>query len=485
MAMRSMKLAPSLAFPALALALVACEPLTPSSPGDLDLGDDSSAVPTGDPRAPGNPGGDGASSSSGYKNALNVGVSDTGSPLCSGELASSTFRYGLCVCGDLSMAGHLKTSSFRSSNPDAPDGDGGGVGINGRYSASGGADIGGALVVGGKVSPAGSYLVRGELRVGQGIASAGSLHVEGDAYVDGSLNAIGLEVEGTLHTTSPLGSMTFIDAGATEVSSFEIAPPCGCEDTLDVAGLVAQAASANDNAAAGIAAGVLDGLAGAAELTLPAGRYYLSAIRAAGAVVFRLSGPTAIYVDGDISGAGRVEAVLETETASLDLFVAGSIRHAGQLELGSATAPARVRTYMGGDGNFSLAGSATLGGALYAPNAHLSAAGELQLNGAVLVGALSDAGRINVRYDADLVDAQEGCEIVDEAVSGDDGDGTGEGDVGLPGAGDDDGSADGNGDNGDGGAPGNPGLQGDTCVSFEDCASPLLCIEGMCLFVGG
>src|SRR5690606_14441433 len=152
--------------------------------------------------------------------------------------------------------------------------------------------------------------------------------------------------------------------GVTAVFDFSIVPPCGCDDVLDIAALVEQAASDNDNEAAGLSPDALDGFAGEAALELAPGRYYFSSLRAAGDVALRLSGPTAIYGDGDIALAGRLEAVLETEAAELDLFVDGSIHHAGALELGSATAPARVRTYVGGDGNISIAGSATLGGAL-------------------------------------------------------------------------------------------------------------------------
>lgn len=491
MAAPSKMLPTSLALSALVLALVACDPTTQGPLDDVDLG-----AHTNDPAGEGPSVRDGeqppvsslSPSSGDYRNALNVGVSEDGAPLCSGELASSTFRYGLCVCGDLAMAGELTTSSFRSSDPSAPDGDGGGVGVNGRYAASGGADIGGALVVAGKVSPVGDYTVRGELRAGDGVSTAGSLAIEGDAYVDGRIAAIGMSVDGTLHTTEPLSLGLFVDAGATAVSDFSIAPPCGCDDVLDIAALVAQAASDNDNDAAGLSADALDGFAGQSALTLAPGRYYLSALRAAGDVELRLSGPTAIYVDGDISLAGKLEAVLETGSAELDLFIDGSISHAGALELGSATAPARVRTYVGGDGHISIAGSATLGGALYAPNARLSAAGDLDFQGAVLVGSVADAGRINVRYDADLVDAQDGCEVVgdpsDDDGAGDEGDDGNDDDV-TPVDGDD-----GNDDDGDepapgDGAPGTGGLAGDACVTFEDCASPLACVEGTCIFIGG
>lgn len=433
-------------------------------------------------------------STEGYRNALSLGVSDDGAPLCSGDVAADTFRYGLCVCGDLAMAGQLVTSSFHSSDPSAPDGNGGGVGVNGRYASSGGAEIGGSLVVAGDVTPVGEYSIAGELRAGGDASVVGEVHVEQDAYVQGNLIAIGLSVDGTLHTTEPLGVATWVEAGATSVSDFTIDAPCGCDDVLDVAGLVAQAEAENDNAAASLSADALSGFAGESTLTLAPGRYYLSSIQAAGDVVIVVSGPTALYVGGDVSLAGRLEVVLENDSAELDLFLGGSLGHAGQLELGSAEAPARVRTYVAGGGNIAIAGDAVLGGALYAPNARLAAAGDLTFNGAVLVGSVADAGRINVRYDADLQDADEGCEPTDDPPAddgADDGvdDGAADDDVGADdGAGDDGEPADGEGTPADDvpadDGTGEPSADG-SCESFMDCASPLQCIEGSCLYVEG
>lgn len=442
-------------------------------PSDKDVALPSSGTPS-------------SPSAEGYVNALALGADESGAPVCSGDLATDTFRYGLCVCGDLAMAGELKTSSFHSSDPNAPDGDGGGVGVNGRYTSSGGADIGGSLVVGGKLSPVGDYEIAGELRTGGDASVVGDLHVGQDAYVAGRLVAIGMSVDGTLHTTEELGMMSWVDAGATAVSDFTVDPPCGCDDVLDIAGLVQQAASDNDNAAASLSADAFDGFAGEASVELAPGRYYLTGISAAGDIELHLSGPTALYVDGDVSLAGKLEVVLENDSAELDLFLSGRLAHAGKLELGSATAPAKVRTYVGGDGNIAIAGEAVLGGALYAPNARLVAAGEMSFHGAVLVGSVADAGRINVRYDADLMDAEQGCDPAEDPagddegedvtpvddVGGEDGDDGDEGDEGAPPAGE--------------GVPNDgPSSQGGECVTFEDCASPLACIEGTCIYLEG
>ena len=99
-------------------------------------------------------------------------------------------------------------------------------------------------------------------------------------------------------------------------------------------------------------------------------------------------------------------------------------------------------------------------------------------------------GEIVVTMDADLQNASEGCEPTDEPADGAD---EGEGDVpaddgagadddadddGAEGTPSDDVPADDSGDDAPGGA-------GDACESFMDCASPLQCIEGSCIYLEG
>lgn len=405
---------------------------------------------------------------------------------CGGDLAEDTFRYGLCVCDDFAFAGGVYTSSFRSSQPGEPDGLGGGLGVNGDFSGAGEAFVGGSLVVGGDFAPAGAVVVDQELRVGGRLTSAGDADVATDAWVAGDVTSIGLRVDGTLHTTAPVATAMFIEAGATQVADFTVDAPCGCEGSIDPDVVIAEARAANDNEAAGIAADALSGVAGDAELTLPAGRYLLDGVAVAGDITIHAQGPVQLAIDGDLALAGRLEIALDSDDAEVDLFLGGDIATAGALALGSSERPAAVRTYVGGEGDITLAGEAELGGALWAPNATLAFAGEARLNGSAVVGRVAEAGDLYVRYDADLQEAGEVC----LPPPGDEPDldpppGDGEpapGDEPTPG---DDEPTPGD----EPPAPGDDGASGEpaegTCVSFEDCPSPQQCVQGSCVFIDG
>jgi hypothetical protein len=375
-----------------------------------------------------------------------------GAAVCSGDLAEQTFRYGLCVCGDLDMAGALRTSSLRPSTGAA--GEAGGVGVNGRYLSAGDARIGGSLVVGGEVAPIGNYEISGELRAGGDVTAIGDIDVERDAWVQGELTAIGLSVEGTLHTTEAPRAF-WVDADDRVIEDFTVDAPCGCDDDVPVAEFVEQAATDNDNGAAGLDASSLDLAIGHGHIQLPPGRYYFDDITTIGDFHFELSGPTAIYIDDDLELAGVLRIELETPEAELDLFINGNIASAGVLEIGSVDRPHDVRVYLAGEGDIAMAGVLDLGAAIWAPNARLAAAGDLEYTGAMLVGSVRDAGRIVAVYDADLSDEGESC---DDGVPVDDPVQPEEPDLG-------------------GG--------GDDCGQSFDCPDPQVCIEGACVLIEG
>jgi hypothetical protein len=415
------------------------------------------------------------------------GVDTQGQTVCGGDLAEDTFRFGLCVCDDLAFAGELTSSSFRSSDPTDPATLGGGVGVNGNVSGAGDLLVGGSLVIGGNLSPAGEVDVAQELRVGGATAAVGDAVIHGDAWLEGGVTAIGMSVEGTLHTTSDLGAFPFVDAAQTSIEPFTVEQPCGCDDAIDVAASIAAARQSNNNEDAGLDSDALVGVAGDAELVLAGGSYVLDRIALAGDLTIRAQGPVGLYVEEDVSLAGRLEIALETDDAEVDLFIGGNIGAAGELSLGSADAPARVRTYIGGDGHIALAGEGVLGGALYAPRSTLAIAGQAELLGAAVIGRLAEAGSVVVRYDADLQDAGDSCEdppaedppVLDDPPAGDEPptvDQPGDDPVTGGGADDDAPVGDGDGADGDG---------ADACGSMMDCDAPQQCVEGSCVFLDG
>lgn len=338
--------------------------------------------------------------------SIYVGFNDDGSGLCGGDLAEDTFRYGLCICNDLDMAGALRTASVSGGSPDLVAG---GVGVNGNYALAGSAEIDGSLVVGGRFSPAGSQTIGSELRVGGNVNAAGRIDVGGDAYLAGRVSAIGLDIEGTLYTQEEQ-SLFLIDAAGNEVMPFDIPPPCACDETDEVVGFVADAASNNDNAAQGIDPSALDGVAGDHTLEVGPGRVYLNAIDVAGVLTFVVTGPTAIYIGGDLQAAGLVDVEFTSDDAELNLFIDGSIRTAGQLELGTDEDVSKVRVYMSGNGDISLAGGLAIRGGLSAPLSDIRTAGDVILEGAILVGRLHSAGVVTVNYDTGFIAPDGECE---------------------------------------------------------------------------
>lgn len=417
--------------------------------------------------------------------------SSSGGAVCGDDLAATTFRFAVCVCEDAAFAADVETSSFSSSDPSAPIA-GGGLGANGSISAAGSLAIGGSLAAGGDVTPAGSMDVRDDLRAGGDVAFVGAGAVGGDAFVAGDVTAIGLQVGGTLHANE---ASRLIGVGADVVREpVSIDPPCTCGDDqrTDVVGIVAAARSDNDNASNAIDAASLRDVVGDVELSLPAGRFLFDGVRAAGAVRIAVSGPAAVFIDGDLALAGALEVILDGADASLDLFILGDLAAAGALDIGSATSPAKVRVYVGGDGDIAIAGSAALGASLFAPAARVALAGAFTFDGALVVGSIAQAGTLTVRYDADVLGgAGLGCDD-DVPAAPDSGSNDGSTDPGVDPGSDGDGVTD-PGDVGGGACDTSADCGNQACIdgscgacaSDLDCAAPLSCLGGACIPLSG
>jgi hypothetical protein len=346
-----------------------------------------------------------------HRLTLEVGTdAETGEPVCAADLVEDTFRYGLCVCGDLGLAGDLETRTLQAPGEDAPV-IAAGVGVNGDYELAGRGDIEGPLTVGGTFSPVGDQVVAGELHVGGQTSVVGDAVVEHDAYLAGDIDSIGLNIAGTLYSTDDEDYAGWEVSYAERVTqAFTVDAPCGCEDAPDVQSFIDEAREDNDNEAAGLAADAWTSLVGDHEATLSSGRYYVEGIELAGDLRIAIDGPVALYVGGDVEMAGEIDIALESDDAELNLFVGGDIGAAGELVIGSDADPERVRLYVAGDGEIGLAGGLALYGALYAPRAVLSSAGDVEIAGAAVVRDVQTAGSLRVAFDAMLLDTHSSCE---------------------------------------------------------------------------
>jgi hypothetical protein len=85
----------------------------------------------------------------------------------------------------------------------------------------------------------------------------------------------------------------------------------------------------------------------------------------------------------------------------LDLFIEGNVLAAGQLRLGRAANPARVRVYVGGTGTVNLQNAAQLSGNLYAPRAEvvLGSSAPVTVFGSIFAGRLNAGADLTVHFD--------------------------------------------------------------------------------------
>lgn len=347
----------------------------------------------------------------------------TGTPVCGGEVAQTTFRYAICSCLELALSAPLSTDAFDSREGPYTQGSGGAaVGTNGRLiSNMATLGIGGSLTVSGSsgvaISGAAGASVRGDLASGGSVTGSGSFQILGDARVNGDVAASALQVGGSF--VYPSGATLSVSPGPLSVGStvrapVTVAPPCDCgaPPRLDVAGYVSAQAASNENATIGLATTALASVTTDTTLELPCGRYYLAGIgTAAGSsaeIRVRALGRVALFVDGSIDVAGRF--VVEVGPgAEIDLFVSDGIRTTLPLAFGDVTRPSSARLYVGGSGSIALDAGATIAGNVYAPLATLQTAGSFVAYGSIFAYALQSSADLTVHYDRAILAAAQGC----------------------------------------------------------------------------
>ena len=410
-----------------------------------------------------------------------VGVT-ANAAVCGADLAATTFRFGLCTCEDLAFSTVLRVDAFRA-DPSQPV-EGGSAGTNGGFTSTGDSAIAGTLAVGGSALPIGNHEIGGELYVQGDVTSAGDIDIAADAWVGGDLRGFVTDVAGTLHVpaSSTVGFGTTAAGVVNTPVAVEAPCPCAPGDRLDIGAFIADAEQHNDNAAIGLTRDALIGLVQPKELTLPPGRYFVDRIFAVAPLWLYVSGPTALYVGGDLESVSVLEIHIEG-AGELDLFVGGSLLATGDFELGvEGGPPAKVRTYVAGADDIMLAGDLDFQGNLWAPNARLIAAGPLDVEGALLVREIVEAGVIHVGWDASVLDGAGSCDEtgtpVDNPPPSDDPSGDPAGDDVAPPAASCDACEDCGNQACVDGACG-------ACTSSLDCCAPLVCASGTCVPLSG
>jgi hypothetical protein len=169
-----------------------------------------------------------------------------------------------------------------------------------------------------------------------------------------------------------------------------------------VGAVVAAFASNNDDAPPISAGATLDG-----TVPLPCGRYYVASIAGAN-VTLQVNGRVALFVSGDVNVTQSLAVQLQP-SAELDLFVAGNFAVMGSLAVGDANAAARTRLYVGGT-TLTLSATATpLAADVYAPNATLQLAADLEMWGAIFAKTMQFSGAFTLHYDTSVLAQSGGC----------------------------------------------------------------------------
>ncbi len=311
-----------------------------------------------------------------------------GGSSCMGSLAQSTFQYALCSCTSITLGGQLTTDGYDSTKGSPDGGAGGSVGADNGVSWSNTAAIGGALWAPGNVQASGATVVRGNLELGGTLTTSTPFTVDGNAYTVKTLPK-GVTVDGTTsHPTS-------------------IAAPCNCANPVPIASMVAaHRAPNNDDATIGLNSGAATG-AGPGRIDLPCGNYYLTQINVSTPLTVYVHGHTALYVDGNVAASASL-AFLPDPTATLDLFVNGTISASGALTIGSTSHPAQCRAYVAGS-SFAYSATSTIGCNIYAPNAAVSASGSTTAFGEIFANSYSASGSTTIHYDTSVANAGGEC----------------------------------------------------------------------------
>jgi hypothetical protein len=291
-----------------------------------------------------------------------------GGSQCSGNIAGTTFGFGLCACASFNGGGSSTVDAWDSSvgpyntGPNAGNGTlGGSLAVNTSATISSTLTISGDLDSGGNLSAkatvseqvhiggndSGSSLSCGGLaeifqpQAGGTISTNASFAPNVGLYVGPGQTCAGYTIQnGTCHVENPWNGP----------ASQPPCKRCAAAQQVTIDAYIANYATQNDNAGIGLTAAVRNTIATNASgtLTLPCGYYYLDAINLTGSFTIVATGNTALFIGGNITGgSSQILTIDATPGAKLDVFVQGSVQ-LGQAKpsLGDLLYPANIRMYL-------------------------------------------------------------------------------------------------------------------------------------------
>jgi hypothetical protein len=342
---------------------------------------------------------------------------------CASQVAAETFTSAVCSCEDTTVAGYLRTRSFRSdpASPAAVTGAatvaGGSVGVNRDYVTAGYADVSGSFTVAGDRDIGfGGYLKTGaDVRANPALDVAGVVDVGRDAFLKSDARVFGRVDIGrdlTMEAGAGIRGIAFVDVGGQRrTEAVRVDAPCACapEQIIDVAALVEAARTDNDNARVGLEPDDLNGVVGiGAEVTLPRGRFFVHQLGGVGSLTLLVTGKAALFVEDDVVTTGLFRVELEPD-AELDVFVQGNLIVTGAASFGDEARPSGTRIYVGGTGDVAIAGASAFVGNLYAPQANILVGGVGQVEGSLFGKNILAAGFLDLGYDESIREPGNDC----------------------------------------------------------------------------
>jgi hypothetical protein len=333
---------------------------------------------------------------------------------CTGGIAQTLFTWALCSCTDVTVSQTLLTDSYDSSKGpyQAPPYQlGGGVGLDGMMTVSAGANIYGTLWASSSSGTTASspMNVYQDLHSGGSIGTSTMVTVADDAYVNGNIGG-NVSIGMTLYQPTSGTRAANVKYGTLVSAPVSVPPPCcGPADQVPVTAIVAGAASANDDATAGISPTVLAKGSTVQRLDLPCGNFYFNEISPDRPLTIVAHGHTAIYVQGDVTSSNPIEITLDPGM-TLDVFIAGTINTSQVVTLGNPNYPALMRVYVGTTGTLVFSQVAKIAADFYAMYAHpVSWSQAATVYGSVYVGDFIASQAAAIHYDRAALSAGQPC----------------------------------------------------------------------------
>lgn len=337
-------------------------------------------------------------------------IDDGVTPLCSGNVAATTFTWALCSCTDVTLSSSFTTDGFDSTA--VSQGKlGAGVGLDGTFAASSAVDVGGALWASsnGGLTSTSQTRVRSQLHVG-GALTAATFDVDNDGWVKGNVTGSKLAFAKTL-TVEPSsvisGSVTYAQLVKQAVN---VPAPCDCSKPLPIGAWVTTRKTVNDNATVKLDPAVLTTASPSqpARIDLPCGSYYLDAIDAKGPLVIFAHGHTALYVGGDVKSGSFIAFGLDP-TGSFDVFINGTLATTALFKIGSPNYPALSRTYVGTSDKLTITSNGILATNFYAGKADVLFTSNNDTFGAIFAGNFTDTSDTAIHFDRGVVKVGDDC----------------------------------------------------------------------------